>query len=115
MSKEIKDIEQYLNKRFANDKATIEWLKTQKKSTLFTYASYWQYFIEFMGKNGSEILKERKKNLLSNDMNERRYYEKKLLEFKQYLKNDIDKPMSVNGIRTALAVVKSFLLFTTWI
>jgi len=105
--KPIKDVQKYLNEKFPNDKATIEWLKTQKKSTLFCYASYWKYFLKFAGKNGSEILKERKTHLLSSDLSERRQYEKRLLEFKQWLNGK----MSTNGIRTALAVVKSFFSF----
>jgi len=105
--KPIKDVQKYLNEKFPNDKATIQWLKTQKKSTLFCYASYWKYFLKFAGKNGSEILKERKTHLLSSDLSERRQYEKRLLEFKQWLNGK----MSTNGIRTALAVVKSFFSF----
>ena len=105
--KSIEDTSKYLNERFPNDTATIQWLKTQKKSTLFTYASYWKYFLEFTGKTGTEILKERKKQLLSKDMQERRHYEHKLLEFKQWLNGK----MSLNGVRSCLAVVKSFFAF----
>jgi len=100
------DTEELLSKRFGSDYATIQWLKSQKRSSLFTYASYWKYFLKYMGKTGVEILKERQRQLLSRKQSERRFYEQKVLEFKEWLKENTD--LSLNGIRTCLAIVKSF-------
>lgn len=48
--------------RFPNDKATCEWLDAQKASTSKAYQSYWNYFLEFVGMTGDQILVDRKQD-----------------------------------------------------
>ena len=106
MERKVENVDVLLERRFGSDVATIQWLKSQKRRTMFTYAGFWKYFLKFMDKTGTEILKERQRQLLSRKESERRFYERKLLEFREWLKENTD--LSLNGIRTCLAVVRAF-------
>jgi len=82
------------------DKASEEWLNAQKKSTMFTYKSYWQYFLEFTGLTGDQILESRK-------MDKEYVWEKRLLEFKEWL----GKKLSEKSAVAAAATVRGFFSF----
>jgi len=86
---------------FPNDKATHEWLNSVKKSRS-TYLTLWQYFLDFTGLTGDQILESRK--------TDKDYtWEKKVLEFKQWV---IDvKGKSEKSAVTASAVVRGFFSY----
>jgi hypothetical protein len=46
--------------KFENDKATREWLESQKKTTRSTYKLAWKYSLEYAGMTGDQILADHK-------------------------------------------------------
>jgi len=86
---------------FPNDKATHEWLNSVKKSRR-TYLTLWQYFLDFTGLTGDQILESRK--------TDKEYtWEKKVLEFKQWV---IDvKEKGEKSAVTASSVARSFFSY----
>jgi len=87
---------------FPNDKATNEWLDSQKKSTKATYKTYWKFFLEFTGLTGDRIIENRKAD---KDYS----WEKKVIEFKQWMINT--KHQSENSAATAAAMVRGFFAY----
>lgn len=88
--------------KFENDKATREWLDSQKKRTRSTYKTAWKYFLEYAGMTGDQILADRK-----NDKDFK--WEKKTLEFKRWMIKQ--KQQSENSARTATTTVRAFFGF----
>jgi len=87
---------------FPNDKATHEWLNSQKKSSRHTYQSQWKNFVEFTGMTGDQILADRKAD--------KDYaWEKKAIEFRQWLIEE--KKLSEHTAKTAGGAVRSFFAF----
>lgn len=86
---------------FPNDKATHEWLNSVKKSRS-TYLTLWQYFLDFTGLTGDQILESRKAD--------KEYaWEKKVLEFKQWV---IDvKEKGEKSAVTASSVARGFFSY----
>lgn len=72
-----------------NDKASIEWLNSQKKRTRKTYKNCWRKFLEFTGMTGDQILVDRKAD------NEHKW-ERKVLDFKQWM---MDAPKQRNSLQ----------------
>jgi len=64
-----------------NDKATAEWLNSQKPHTRKSYKTYWKYFLEFTGMTGDQILADRKTDTEHN-------WEKKVIAYKQWMITD---------------------------
>jgi len=84
-----------------NDKATVEWLNSQKKATMYSYNYSWQFFLEFTGLTGDKILESRKAD--------KEYaWERKTLEFKTWL---IQKGKSEHTAVSATTAVRSFFAF----
>lgn len=90
-----------LEQQFPNDKATIEWLKSQSKNTRKVYKVLWQKFLEFTKMNGDQILESRKQDKEHN-------WEKKALEFKNWL---AEKEFSEHTVKTTLGIVRGFFNF----
>ena len=84
------------------DKATQEWLGSYKKSSRATYKSYWRYFVEFTGLTGDEILASRERD-------EEYAWEKKVIEFKNWMVNV--KKQSEYSATTAATTARSFFSF----
>ena len=60
------------------DKATEEWLNSQKRSSRYIYKSVWKYFTEFTGLTGDQILESRKAD--------KEYaWEKRVIEFRNWI------------------------------
>lgn len=101
-----------LEKQFPNDKATIEWLRSQSKNTLSAYKSLWQWFLEYTEMNGNQILESRKQDLKQTDEKLRRKWEKKALEFYKWCQTHTcrkhKKPLSEGGAKTTLGTVRGF-------
>jgi len=88
-----------LSNTMTSDKATNEWLNSQKKSTRYTYMTYWKYFLEFTSMTGDQILQSRKAD--------KEYaWEKKVLEFRRWLTES--KGQAEKSASTACAVVRGF-------
>ena len=87
---------------FKNDTVTIEWLKSQNKTTLKTYRYAWKQFLEFTGKNGSELLELRKTS--SNGEIKRL-----ILDFRNWLISK--KGKSENSAKTCVMAVLGFFSF----
>jgi integrase len=90
--------------RFPNDKATIEWLKSQKPSTLIAHKRGWKLFLTFTGLTGDQILVDRE-----NDKEAK--WEKKVLEFKSWVlsqKTRTGEPYGEGSARTFTIAVRSF-------
>jgi integrase len=87
---------------FENDKATREWLSSQKKSTSYTYKWAWKFFLEYAGMTGDQILADRK-----NDKDYR--WEKKTLDFKRWMIKQ--KQQGENAAKTATTAVRGFFGF----
>lgn len=90
-----------LTEEFPNDNATLEWLKSQKKSTRSPYKAIWKLFLKFTKMSGSQILEDRKQDT------EHRW-EKKGLEFRSWL---VEKDYSENTAKTALGIVRGFFAY----
>jgi len=90
-----------IENEFPNDKATVEWLKAQKKGTMYSYKYSWKFFLEFTGMTGDQILEERK-------LDKEYAWEKKTLEFKNWL---IQKGLSEHSAVSATTAVRSFFAF----
>lgn len=94
-----------LEQRFPNDKATVEWLKSQTKGTQKTYKSIWTWFLEFTNMSGNQILEDRKQD-------ENHDWEKKALEFHKWVQTHTcekhKNPLSEGGAKTALGIVRGF-------
>ena len=94
-----------LEKQFPDDTATLEWLKSQSKSTLNAYKSLWKWFLEFTEMSGNQILESRKQ-----DKNHE--WEKKALEFHKWCQTHScekhKKPLSEGGAKTTLGMVRGF-------
>jgi len=90
-----------LTEQFPNDKATIEWLRSQSKNTRKVYKALWQKFLTFTKMNGDQILKDRKQD-------KEHRWEKKALEFKNWL---AEKEFSEHTVKTTLGVVRGFFNF----
>jgi integrase len=86
---------------FPNDVATHEWLDTLKPGTRNTYSVYWADFLEFVGKNGDQILADRKQ-----DKNHE--WERRVLQFKQWL---LEKGMGQYSATCAVMVARGFFSF----
>jgi integrase len=89
-------------KDFPNDKATREWLSSQKKSTKATYKTCWKYFLQFTGMTGDQILESKR-----NDQNYT--WEKRVLEFKRWIIEE--KGKSEKTGTTSAAAVRAFFSF----
>lgn len=63
---------------FPDDKATHEWLDSQKKSTRKRYKGAWKKFLDFVEMTGDQVLESRKAD-------ETHMWEKKVLAFKRWL------------------------------
>ena len=87
-----------LEEQFPNDMATVEWLKSQKKSTRDAYKSLWKLFLEYTKMNGNQILEDRKQDKDHN-------WEKKALEFRSWL---AEKDYSQHTLKTSLGCVRGF-------
>ncbi len=87
---------------FGNDKATSEWLNSLKKNTMWTYKSYWKFFLEFTGMTGDEILESKEKDT-------EYAWERRLLDFKRWMieKKDFAEQSAV----TAAGVARSFFSY----
>ncbi|MDH5783725.1 MAG: hypothetical protein OEZ35_08725, partial [Candidatus Bathyarchaeota archaeon] len=94
-----------LEREFATDKATLEWLKSQKKSTKKVYKSLWRWFLEFTEMNGEQILESRKQDKTHE-------WENKVLEFRVWASKhtckDHENPLSEGGIKTATGIIRGF-------
>jgi integrase len=88
--------------KLENDKATREWLNSQKRSTRYTYKWAWNYFLEYIGMTGDQILADRK-----NDKDFR--WEKKTLDFKRWMIKQ--KQRGENAAKTATTAVRGFFGF----
>jgi len=87
---------------FLNDKATNEWLESVKESSRHPYQTAWKYFLEFTGMTGDQALESRKAD--------KEYeWEKKVLEFKQWLIKEKDQ--SENSAVRSAATARSFFAF----
>ena len=84
------------------DSKTIEWLKSQNKTTLKTYKYAWKLFLEFTKKNGSELL-ELRKNSTNGEI------KKLILDFRNWLINE--KGKSENSAKTCIMAVLGFFSF----
>ena len=83
------------------DKATEEWLNAQKKSTKPVYKTYWNYFLEFVGLTGDQILESRKAD-------KEFAWQKRVMEFKNWL---ISKGQGENSAKTAANAVRGFFQY----
>ena len=94
-----------LERQFPDDKATLEWLKSQEKSTLNAYKSLWKWFLEYAKMSGNQIVADRKQD---KDYS----WEKKALEFhkwsQQHTCEKHKKPLSEGGAKTTLGMVRGF-------
>jgi integrase len=85
----------------SSDKATQEWLKSQKERTRFTYVSFWGYFLEFTGLTGDQILESRRAD-------KEFTWEKRVMEFKEWL---IKKGLSEKTGSTGTSIVRGFFSY----
>ena len=81
------------------DKATQEWLNAQKRTTRNTYRYQWRTFLEFTGMTGDEILESRRSD-------KEFYWEKKVLEFRDWIINV--KGLGEHTAKTGTGVVRGF-------
>jgi integrase len=87
---------------FENDKATQEWLNSQKKSTSYTYKWAWNFFLEYAGMTGDQILADRK--------NDKAFkWEKRTLDFKRWMIEQ--NQQGENAAKTAATAVRGFFGF----
>ena len=100
----------HMNNIPPTDKATVEWLNSQKDSTKKAYKTYWLKFLEYTGMSGDQILADRKTD------NEHKW-EKKVMQFKQWmldecpLRSDASKHQSPNSAKGAVMVARSFFAY----
>jgi integrase len=87
---------------FPNDKATHEWLDSQKKSTRHTYTTNWKYFLEFSQMTGDQILADRQED-------KKHKWERKVLAFKQWMMDE--KKQSEYTATAAAATARGFFAF----
>ena len=85
-----------------NDKATIEWLNSQKPHTRKSYKTYWRYFLEFTGMTGDQILADRKTDTEHN-------WEKKVIAYKDWMISE--KKMSGYTATAAAMAIRGFFAF----
>jgi len=85
-----------------NDKATIEWLNSQKPHTRKSYKTYWKYFLEFTGMTGDQILADRKTDTEHN-------WEKKVIAYKEWMISQ--KRMSGYTATAAAMAIRGFFAF----
>ena len=90
-----------MKSKMENDKATEEWLNAQKKSTKPVYKVYWNYFLEFTGLTGDQIVESRKAD-------KEFAWQKRVMEFKNWL---ISKGQSENSAKTAANTVRGFFQY----
>ena len=91
-----------MNNEKIKDKATVEWLQSQKPSTRSGYKTYWKYFVEYVKMSGDQILADRK-----NDQEHQ--WEVRVLAFKQWMIDE--KKQSQYTATTALMAVRGFFAF----
>jgi len=84
-----------------NDKATAEWLDSQKKETMYAYRYSWQFFLKFTELAGDQILKSRKAD-------KEYMWERKTLQFKTWL---VQRGLSDHTAVSATTAVRSFFSF----
>jgi len=84
-----------------NDKATAEWLDSQKKETMYAYRYSWQFFLKFAELAGDQILASRKAD-------KEYMWERKTLQFKTWL---IQRGLSEHTAVSATTAVRSFFSF----
>jgi hypothetical protein len=85
-----------------NDKATIEWLNSQKPNTRKSYKTYMNYFLQFVNLTGDQILADRKTDTEHN-------WEKKVIAYKQWMISD--KRMSGYTATAAAMAIRGFFAF----
>jgi len=90
-----------IENKFPNDKATVEWLKTQEETTMYAYSYSWRLFLKFTELAGDQILESRKAD-------KEYMWEKKTLEFKTWL---INRRLSGYSAVSATTAVRSFFSF----
>lgn len=84
------------------DKATIEWLNSQKDSTRPTYQTFWNYFLEFTNMTGDQILSDR-------ETDKEHKWEKRVLQFKQWLIDE--KHLAQYTATSAAMAVRGFFTY----
>lgn len=85
-----------------DDKATLEWLHSQKHSTQSSYKAYWRHFLEYAKMNGDQILADRKTD-------KEHKWERLVLAFKQWMQDE--KHQSQNSAATATMAVRGFFAY----
>ena len=100
------------------DKASVEWLNSQKDSTKKSYKTYWLKFLEYTGMTGDQILADRKIDWENKEFR----WERKVMQFKQWM---LDKPLtkqradnkgtlehqSANSAKNAVMTVRGFFAY----
>ena len=92
-----------------NDKASVEWLQSQKKETRRGYKAIWRKFLDFTGMTGDQILADRKTD------NEHRW-ERKVLDFKRWMmespkKRNLLQHQSSYSATSAVMIVRGFFAY----
>lgn len=90
------------NDKATIDKATIEWLGSQKESTKASYRTYWNHFMQFTKMTGDQIL-------IGREGDKEHKWEKVVLQFKQWMMDD--KKLSQYTATTAAMAVRGFFAF----
>ena len=82
------------------DQTVLDWLNSQKQSTRNVYSCFFKYVIAFTGKNGKEIIEDRK-----TDLDQKEYqYEKAAVDILSWSKNQGLSDNSCKGIVTSLRI-----------
>jgi hypothetical protein len=91
-----------MSKDLTNDKATSEWLDSQKKSTRSAYKSSWLHFLDFAKLSGDQILADRKADKVFK-------WEKQVLAVKTWLIET--KGQADNTAKSVTTAARSFFAF----
>jgi integrase len=85
-----------------NDKATSEWINSLKKSTRGNYQTHWNYFMEYVGMTGDQILADR-------ETDKEHKWERLVLQFKQWLMDE--KGLAQSTATSGAMVARGFFSY----
>lgn len=88
-----------------NDPYIQKWLKKKSKKTRKNYVSFFPSWLAFIKMNPTEQIERRVKDLQSNDLRERCWFEDKVIEYKNFIQTQYDNETT---IKAYLTTVRSF-------
>lgn len=86
-----------VNRDYVNDAYVKKWLMGLNKNTASNYVRQFKAWLDFIKMSPTEQIQKRMKDIVSQDLTERQFFENKWREFKAYLESTKETDSNVKG------------------